>query len=58
MNDTVNNEELANDSNEWTNDNIGWRQTEDEGERMKTVRSTGGNHGRWILGMLEAVARG
>ena len=29
----------------------------DEDKRMKTVRSTGGNHGRWILGMLEAVAR-
>jgi hypothetical protein len=32
---TVNSEELANDSKEWTNDDIGWRRTEDEGERMK-----------------------
>jgi hypothetical protein len=23
------------DSNEWTNDNIGWQQTADEGQRMK-----------------------
>jgi hypothetical protein len=35
MNDTVNNEELANDSNEWTNDNIGWRRPADGSKRMK-----------------------
>jgi hypothetical protein len=35
MNDTVNNEKLADDNNEWTNDNIGWRRTADESQRMK-----------------------
>jgi hypothetical protein len=41
MNYTVNSEGLANDSNEWTNDNIGWRRTADEGQQMKIVRSNG-----------------
>jgi hypothetical protein len=35
----------------------GGRRRGDEDKRMKIVRSTGGTHGRWILGMLEVVAR-
>jgi hypothetical protein len=32
---TVNIEEVTNDINEWTNDNIGWQRIADEGKRMK-----------------------
>jgi FPC/CPF motif-containing protein YcgG len=41
MNDNIKLRSMGYDSSEWTNDNIGWLQTKDEGERMENVRSNG-----------------
>jgi hypothetical protein len=51
------NNEWTNDNNEYTNNSIGRRRTEDEGERMKTVRSNGWTPWPLVLGILELIAR-
>jgi hypothetical protein len=69
MNYTVNSNEWTNDNIRWRRPAdeskrmkvSGWRQA-GEGKQMKAIGwrlfdQIDGNHGRWILGMLEAVAR-
>jgi hypothetical protein len=61
---TLNNEEWVNDNNKWTNDNnewtddsIGRRRVEDEGKRMKTIRSNKCKFRPLDLGILKVLAK-